>query len=406
MFTGLPVSAHGCTWDGQQLDLRFDTLPELLRADGYQTAAFCSNQIMRFGSQLHQGFQKWWIPSDDPIVHYRPTAPADRLVERIAPMRIYPLAEAMHQELAKWFEEKYRPDRPFFVFLNYIGAHLPYDPPSRRLRWADKALRTKWRERFDWNAITNYNLGFPALTEAEAGEFALLYDEEIAYVDGKVGEILDWLAERGLFDSTLIIITSDHGEHLGERHLLDHEFSLYEPIVRVPLIIRYPGVFDSGVRDGLVQTHDLFPTVLEVAGVSWTPSDAHNCRSLVGMADDPDRMAVAEYLAPWRGGAGANGPLQTVPTPDRFLQAQRAVQVGPMKLIAWEKGDRELYNLVQDPLEAHDLAGQSQAQVASLWGRLTAWLDSFAHYAPAGEGARAQPSADDLEALKALGYVR
>ena len=124
-------------------------------------------------------------------------------------------ATMMHHELGKWFVERYRPEDPFFIFMNYIEPHDPYDPPSKALSWTSDQIRKKWltaRSKVRDHMLTGLDL----LSADDLAELEALYDEEIAYVDRKLGRLFTFLADNGLDENTLVIITSDHGEHFGE----------------------------------------------------------------------------------------------------------------------------------------------------------------------------------------------
>ena len=106
-----------------------------------------------------------------------------------------------------------------------------------------------------------------------------------------------WSSSRatGLEENTLVIITADHGEHFGEHHLLSHHYSLYEPLVRVPLIVRYADRFKAGEEERLVQSHDVYPTILELAGVAWKRVPGQTCQSLLEPPSEA-RTGISEYL--------------------------------------------------------------------------------------------------------------
>jgi arylsulfatase A-like enzyme len=407
LFTGLPVSAHGCTWAHPYLDLKFDTLAEKLQAAGYQTVGLSSNSILSPGRLFAQGFQVYWtLP-----IAVRPDPARYTLVRRLAqelcPETPAAESEKMHQQLAAWFRKGYEPDRPFFIFLNYIEAHVPYDPPSARLTWASKATAAKWRKRNQTALVHRYKFAPGAIPPGDMRELEALYDEEIAYVDGKVGELLEWLRRTGLLDNTLVMITADHGEQFGEHGLMEHQYSLYEPVLRVPLIIRFRDLFPPGTDDTSVQTHDVFATALDVAGVAWSRTAAHNCRSLVHSEGTAGRVGIAEYLAPWLSGLDPGTGVPAIDT-SRLLQPLRAIRQGDMKLIRWSGGAAELYDLAKDPRETQDLARSRPAEAERLGRMLDNWLPSFDHYkpGPAPHGPPRGPSKEELEALKELGYVR
>jgi len=407
IFTGLPVGAHGCTWAHPYLDVQFDTLAEKLRSAGYQTVGLSSNAVLGPSRLVGQGFETYWTPAvggrPDPVRHTL----AARLAQELSLDTPAALSEQMHEQLARWFGRQYKADRPFFVFLNYLDAHQPFAPVSRRLTWASEAIAAKWRKRDQRVLLHRYKFAPGLLSPDDIGELTALYDEEIAYVDSKVGELLAWLKRVGLFDNTLIIMTADHGEQLGEHGMMEHQYSLYEAVLRVPLIVRFRDLFPTGVDDALVQTHDVYPTVLEIVGVEWTRTAAYNCQSLLSAGRMPGRLAVSEYLAPWLGGLDP-GTEYPATDPSRFLQPLRAVRSGSMKLIRWSGGATELYDLASDPLETEDLSRARPAEAARLKQMLEEWLASFEHYTPRPRPFRQmpRPSKEELEALKELGYVR
>ena len=114
------------------------------------------------------------------------------------------------------------------------------------------------------NAGFDAGRGRVAVFPKDVAELAILYDDEVAYVDGKIGEVLTFLKSNGLDENTLVVITSDHGEHFGEHGLMSHQYSVYEPLVRVPLLV-HPARFKAGREERMVQSHDIYPTILELA---------------------------------------------------------------------------------------------------------------------------------------------
>ncbi|MFH1269308.1 MAG: sulfatase [Planctomycetota bacterium] len=387
LFTGLPASAHGARFTHQFLDERPATIAQELREAGYQTAAWSCNPYY--------------------------AGPRCGLDRGFAAFSSCGSAVQMHQELGEWFRRKYRPDKPFFVFLNYIEAHAPYRlPPERAPKWATKEIFAKWRDipSETWSRVIDHMVsGQDLFSPEEFLEAETLYDEEIAYLDTKLGQLFDFLSRNGFEDKTLAIVTADHGEHFNEHHMTEHSFSLYEPIVRVPLIVRFGDRFPAGEDGCLVQSHDVFPTILDVAEVQWKRQSAHHCESLpVGEGARP-RLAVAEYLAPCLG--HIDRVVKTYPRIDcsRFLRSLRAVQFGGMKLILPSRGEPELYSLEKDPLELRNLAGERPDVVSDLSARLGAWLTSFEHYSfspTAQDDVQAQTSEQEFRAARGLGYVK
>lgn len=406
LFTGLPVSVHGCTWANRTLDERFDTLAELLSRAGYQTAGLSSNAILTPIRHFSQGFDYYWLPATRGEAAAEEAALAYRLSRRFFRGRVTSRASRMQGRLAAWFRDDYVPDKPFFVFLNYIEAHKPYIPPGSHLTWASQKTRRKWAARDQPEILTRYLRDHSLLSASDMEELMALYDEEVAYVDGKVGEVLDWLRQVGLLDNTLVVITADHGEQFGEHGLVEHQYSVYEAVVHVPLIVRLPSAFEPGRDERLVQMDDIFPTVLAVAGVDWQPTAANNCRSLLDASGDDRRFVVSEYLAPAPEGLkGSAGDMPALAA--RLPQQIRAVRVGDAKLIRWSGGDRELYHVDRDPLEAHDLAAAQAEEAAALGHVLDEWLASLGGLvAPVSAQPDLSGTDEELQTLKELGYLR
>ena len=313
------------------------------------------------------------------------------------------------RQLAKWLTEKYDTKKPFFLFLNYIEAHQQYRPPRDCCGLRRPRCGTGGRSRNQTLLSCDYMLtGADSLSSKDIAEMESLYDDEIRYLDRKVGEVLEFLKTTGLEENTLVIITADHGEHFGEHHLLNHQFSLYEPLVRVPLIVRYADRFKAGEEERLVQSHDVYPTILELAGMEWKRVPGQTCQSLLEPPSEA-RTGISEYLM------FDVGHLERVslayPQIDlsRFTRRLRAIQRENMKLIRPVPGKPELYDLADDPMETRNLADQKPDVTRELAGTLDAWSQSFEHYvaapAPRDLPARA-PSADEIKAMRGLGYIQ
>ncbi len=415
LFTGLPGRAHGVSWVHQSLDEEFETLAEQLLAAGYQTAGLSSNAIVSASRSFDQGFDMFWAAlSWDEEEAPTPVVFADRVLSRLGRKAPQPRSNAslMHEELGRWFAEQYRPEKPFFIFLNYIEPHGPYVPPSHLLEWATEQVRQKWTNRDQRDELLTYMLtGLDTLNSMEISELETLYDEEIRYVDGKVGELLEFLDSNGLMDNTLVVITSDHGEHFGEHHMMLHRFSLYEPLVRVPLIVRYRDRFAPGMQDGLVQTHDVYPTILELAGVDWPRLPDQNCLNLLdgGAPGEVPRRGIAEYNAPTIHDFPRFIPRMPRFDFSRWLLRMKAVRLGDSKLIRWSDGHTELYDVARDPMELRDLTEDQPDVVGRLAEELDGWVESVAEYVakpPDPDTALEKVSEKEIEALRGLGYAR
>jgi arylsulfatase A-like enzyme/Tfp pilus assembly protein PilF len=320
-------------------------LPDLLRAQGYRTAAFVGALILDPRGGLAPGFDRGFETYDAGFKVKRGKEDRYATMERRG-------EEVVSRALA-WLGQ--RPPGPFFLWVHLYDAHDPYEAP-----------------------------------EPFGSRFAKApYDGEIAYVDAQVGRLVEGLRSAQLLDSTAVAVIADHGESLGEHGESTHGVFLYDPTIRVPLLLKRPGSRDAGRRVAArVSAVDLAPTLLEIAGVTAPP--AIQGQSLLALASAPraaDRPAYAETdyprrafgwssLAAWRG--------------DRFLYVKAP--------------RRELYDLAADPAAARNVAEERKA-VADGVART---LEEFRRRtASEGGGGSTAPAVDPqlAEKLASLGYV-
>ena len=341
MLTGTLPPTHGLRDNLQnRLPEASLTLAEMLKPRGFTTGAIVSTFVLdrRFG--LSQGFDSY----DDRFqaVH-----------------KIGDLSERKGDETTRlareWLDQ--HKDRPFFFFVHFYDPHEPYDPPE--------PFASQWK-------------GQP-------------YEGEVAFADHCVGQVLDKLRQLGLYDSTLVVITGDHGEMLGEHGELNHGFFIYEGALRVPLVVRVPGAKAAARHVDLpVSLIDIVPTIL----------------SLVG-AEVPKEVQGVD-LSPWLAGRGAGGrarPLyaETV-TPTRYYGASSllGVIVDGWKYI--ETTRPELYDLRSDPAEAVNLLEREPARVDAL-GRTLVSILAAAGRAPGPAPESAALDEASRQRLAALGYL-
>jgi arylsulfatase A-like enzyme/Flp pilus assembly protein TadD len=314
------------------------TLAEILKAKGYTTGAVVSSFVLdrRFGTS--QGFDSY----DDQFqaVH-----------------KVGDLNERKGDETARvavqWLES--HKARPFFLFVHFYDPHDPYDPPE--------PFASKWKEH--------------------------PYEGEVAFADHCVGEVLSKLRELGLWKETLVVVTGDHGEMLGEHGELNHGFFIYEGALRVPLVVRVPRAAPRQVELP-VSLVDIAPTVVSLAGIPV-----------------PEGIQGID-LSPWLAGRGSGGsgrPLyaETV-TPTRYYGTSSllGVIVDGWKYI--ETTRPELYDLRSDPAEAVNLLDHEPARAASM-GRTLVMILAAAGRAPGPAPESAALDEASRQRLAALGYV-
>ncbi|MFC7157357.1 sulfatase [Halomarina halobia] len=222
-------------------------------------------------------------------------------------------------------------DRPFFLYAHLMDPHLPfYVPPEFESDVRPPGCTTAEEEREYVRTLMDdlweVRLGERTLAEAEIRYLRARYADEVAYADSVVRRILDSLERHGHAGETLVVLTGDHGEHLGEavdgRTLLGHQTSVRLPVLRVPLVLRYPGAFDGGERDDLVQTNYVADTVRALAGLEYRPS-----RSLLDRDAGYTRVAA---LAEYAGVVASHPPEQL--RADRLLRPRTTAIAGEWKL--------------------------------------------------------------------------
>ena len=415
-FTGLLSSRHGADNDHLFLSNDFTTIAELLRDAGYQTYLYSANPHISAEENFTQGFSA----ADHPWNESLRRAALDILREKVDPGdRTSALAQKVRagrvtrwdikasgrlaeRALSSWLAQRDRA-RPYFAFMNYMEAHRPYVPPREyRARMMTPAqVEESYRIDRSFASQWSYTFGQAEYTPEELAVTAATYDAAVAELDDLLRSLCGALEKSGDLENTLVIVTSDHGEHLGDHHMIGHQHSLYEGLIRVPLIIRYASRFPAGHDARPVVNYDLFPTLLELAGLPVPDLQGSGATSLLAPAP-AGRVRVTESLGVFRDPFNAVRQLHPGWDPTPWNRELRAVIDGPEKLIWSTNGKHELYRYRDDPAEARNLAASEPAEVA----RLTALLESRAGRAPAGvqEPAPAM-TPEQRERLRSLGYI-
>lgn len=342
IFTGLFPVAHGVRDNGAYaLGENAVTLAERLRDAGYTTHAFVSALVLNRRYNLNQGFETYdddlWAEDDPKLFMIR---------ERQAPKT----ADRFLQWFGSWDKTR---TKPFFTWIHFFDPHQPYRPSA-----TDAAL-----------AVSPY-------------------DAEIAGVDRQVGRIVDTLRARGVLDNTLLIVTADHGESLGEHGEQTHAIFVYDATVRVPLLVHYPHAFAPRVYEGSTRSVDIVPTILGVLGLQGgETTDGHDLGAAIrGKETAPVLPQYSESLLSEVGFGMA--PLFAIRSNGyKYIRAPRP----------------ELYDLRNDPHELHDLHASLPRVAANLDAQLTQLMkDSSRHSVKAA----ANPMTRETEeSLQALGYL-
>jgi len=334
LLSGLLPPRHGVRDNvGYRLKDEHRTLATRFRAAGRPTGAAVSAFVMRAATGLAQGFD-----------HYDDALTTDAKVASLGAQQRDGAAAV--ESLARWVEGQR--GRPFFAFLHIYEPHTPYAPPE------------PWRSR-----------------QSDP------YDGEVSYSDDLVGRFLARLKAAGVYESAVVMLTSDHGEGLGDHGEQEHGFFLYREAVRVPLLLRLPGGARAGTRvRGVVAQVDQAATLLELAGLASDGLDGVSLRGAIASGQATPRRVYSETFFP-RHHFGWSELLSVSEERFRFIRAPRG----------------ELYDTSEDPRETRNLASERPDAVIAM----SAWLER-----EVGTQAAAPPEAvpaETREALQALGYV-
>jgi arylsulfatase A-like enzyme len=354
MFTGRLPTEFTASWT-TRLDGARPTIGEVLRERGYATAGFVGNyRYAGSASGLDRGFNRY---VDYPVnleqvlrsgqISVR-TLSLPGVAEWMGSRRLIhggANGEKINQDFLDWVGTKRH--RPFFAFLNYFDAHAPYLPPAP---WDSLFLRGQDRERSDgyWSRIGQL-YGFPYFPQPYLEETKGAYNGSIAYLDFQIDSLLTILGQRGLLENTVVIITSDHGEHFGEHGLIQHGSSLYLQLLHVPFAVLGRGV-PSRTRVGDVASmQNLAATILDLAG---GPDPRIPGRSLMEYAQQPDLVRQDSLFA----SVDYHRQLPKWPPNQPVLRGNlRSVILDSLQLIQTGDGVQEFYQLGRDPWQVQNL---------------------------------------------------
>jgi len=415
LFTGLLPSEHGSHAGHQYLDDERTTLAEIFQQAGYRTYLWAANPHISDTENFTQGFDLAEHPWSE-----RNEKKARRIVleklegDRSSAMRrriegggdatgLLKAAGALAAENTLEFLKQGDASRPWFVFLNYMEAHRHYMPPRRyrELMMSPEQVERSYRFDRSWPAVWAHTFGLQRYPAEDIAVIAGTYDATLRELDDLFADLLTGLGEAGFLDDTIVVLTADHGELIGEHGLLGHQYSLYDPLLRVPLVIHYPAGLEPGVSDAPVSAMDLFPTLLELAGLEAPSAPPSRARSLLSPHEERTRLAElpAIYDRPLAAMEKKAPDLDTRPWRRRL----RALHSGPYKLVEGEDGEHELYERASDPGEENDLLELEPRVARELQEEL---FEIVRGLAPEPErGATPEFSESEARMLEELGYA-
>jgi arylsulfatase A-like enzyme/Flp pilus assembly protein TadD len=324
---------------GEPLSPQFRSVAQAFKSAGYRTGAVVSAFVLDRSWGLGRGFDFYDDAFSAETFQKKDIGLVDRRAE-----------ESVSRALA-WLKKGTQ--QPFFLWLHLYDPHRPYDPPE--------PYRTEYHDH--------------------------LYDGEIAYADHELGKLIDWLRQNKLYDSSLIVMLSDHGESLGEHSEDEHGFFVYNATVHVPLIVKPPA--GSGIRAERrkepVETSAVAPSLLQLTHVKDSIQRQFQSAGLFGDGSNKQNPAYSETFYPFSSFGWS--PLHAIES-DRFHYIDAPKQ--------------ELYDLQADPAETKNIAAEQPATVAVLKEKLQQVLARNPFARAKSTGASLSPEAQDK--LRALGY--
>jgi arylsulfatase A-like enzyme len=372
MLTGLMPSFHGVD-RSHKLSASVPFLPEMLLQAGYETLGVTSGAYLSQAFGFERGFDIYRLLND---------SRAEQVVDAALDLT------------------RQARTRDHFLFLHLFDAHWPYVPPRSFLDRFDE------RPTDISDIMPKIIYRKPPTGPEEIQEFVNLYDGEIAYLDRELGRFFDGLKEQSLYDRTLIMLTADHGESFWERELWQHSESIYQEVLHVPLIVKWPVKWPAAARTGrsprLVSHLSILPTIVDQAGLE---SPYHEYSSLDRYFDGIDQPTRVMSEITWE------------PKPTSGASMKVALMEGDLKYIVTMKGDigdeefvsevvqEELYDLSKDPGERTNLLSGAARDLGNLRAEVRQFIDQARILRAERRGQEIVLDEALEEQLRALGYI-
>lgn len=370
------------------------TLAEVLKGAGYKTVGFTDGGFLRGMFGFSQGFD---------LYHDDRWTPTDSILD----------GDHMEKSLLPWLEENR--EAPFFLFLYAISyVHGPYEPPpgyceeflSDDLYKGDRQVAVSEFGNKEFSRIPGYqNLD----NSTDVDLYIAKYDGEIKYMDSRIGVLLKKLKSLRILDNTILIFSADHGESLGEHEWYFDHAVLYDSVIRVPLIIRYPALHKGGRRiRGVVHLIDILPTLADILQIPLQEEEIRG-RSLLplvleGREVNPVTFSAHGNMNPFSVRQGKWKLIYKIPARSPEWSWQSMPGLSPKERF---QPHFELYDLEKDPYETRNLAGESEyrGKVLDLLAKLEKSVDFTLKNTLRREGKKRRLDKKTKDQLRELGYV-
>ncbi len=364
--TGLYPHEHGVREHGDRLRSDVPTIASSLRRLGYVTCAVSGNGVVGERYGLSNGFDEVTLTHVSSSVvrqlwekGWQALGLADRGGKYVTRRAITAMRECTE---------------PWFLLVGYMETHAPYLPPWRfARRFQPSGVGAAGRPFFSARAMNIHRLACTATSE-EWEHAVACYDGEVAYADALVGDLVTFLEDTMQLDQTLIIVCADHGDFLGERGLVYHQYGLGEALVGVPLIVRYPPLTKGGlVVDRVVELRDVSRTLVERLGAPSLAPTRYPWRDIFQPDESWSGLAFSEKK---RLSSSRRDEFESNRWHRPFLHEDRdawLVRTDRWEFIAYDDGSCALYDIERDPREEDDLAAR-ECETVRTFSRV---LDEF-----------------------------
>ena len=390
LFTGLYPASHGIVTPFDPLDPSLQTMASMLKKRGYQTVGFSANPQVSAAFGFHNGFDRFWSST----TQLKDRSAGVRLLRKWGlgkvekqPARgvLHSTADDVNLAVKEWVDGN-PANAPTFIYVHYLDPHDPYTAPEDLLG-QPHLTDVEEAPLYASQELPPYPLrgsSLPEVSPLELRELQRRYDAEIRFVDDRLGKLLEQLRAHGIWsEEDYLIITSDHGEEFYEHKQWQHGRSLYEEMIRIPLIVVGPTVAKNHVVQEPVELVDVLPTLAVWAG--GAPLFEQHGENLFG-----DRKKI---------GAFSHRPREQHPIWSFRLANQKVIWIQDGK--EWLK---LAFDLSADPHEARALDAEGGDMYLELHERLADFMESSSEYRREGSGS-IELSASDAQGLEQLGYI-
>lgn len=361
LFTGLHPFEHGANDETLCLAQDIPTLAELLAEIGYRTVAYATdNMWFSKTTNLLKGFDE----VHEILTKSQTKSFFNRAIEKFRNrvLRKEPLSSSVKATkiIISYLKQNRHKDKPLFVFLNLMDTHMPYQPDLKFFKLFGLEKYDSAELDYLQNNFKEYRTTPGILSSHQLQILNDLYDACVATADANLSELFTVLNHPEQQDNTIVVVTSDHGECLGEHGLLNHWMNLYDTLLKVPLIISCPARFPKPGRFAhQIQQHDLFYTLLELASYSGNKIDAQliKSRSLLSYIERNTpfpEYVMAEHAFP-KMTVGHIRKFNPEFNDEKLICSKQMIRTNNYKYIKYGSGLEELFDLKNDPGETKNI---------------------------------------------------